>query len=97
MGMSHRVPNPVTRWATGFDNDGEDTVTDIINVLWREEPGMAVLPLNAQDRFERVYDLGDYVWDEDGELLFSIKPTGTITANRYFYYGWFLTYEMPVV
>ncbi len=83
-----RTPNPVTRWQTGMDNDGEDTVTDLFRGLWRTD-GDFTLTGNTNDFMSQTWSLNNTVNDVS-MLSIYMRPIGNITSNRYFRctYAW---------
>jgi hypothetical protein len=83
--ICERKPNPITRWETGVDADGESTVTVLYRDLF-ENPtgGGSALTGNMNDRRRRTLAINHDV-TEDAYISLYMKPTGTITATRYWY------------
>lgn len=76
-------PDPITRWDTGYDNDNELFTEEIYRDFWvNNSEGALGHPIN--DRRRRVLNL-DYTAPEDGEYRIFFKPSGTLTATRFFY------------
>ena len=88
-----RSPSPVTRWETGFDNDGEDTVIELYRGMWWNniEAGQPTFTGSTNDRHQRVFVMDDTndanLFTKDDELMIYFKPFGTLSANRYFMYS----------
>lgn len=82
-----RQPNPITRWQTGLDNDGEDVNTLLHNGLYHT-PAVGVTFSGAMnDLHWREIDINHTV-TEDCILSIYLRPLGTITARRYLYSSW---------
>lgn len=80
-----RTPNPITRYGTGFDNDGEMTNTLITRGFWKSSiPGYAG---NMNDRHGMTLNL-DFDVNELSQISIYIRPVGTLTGNRYFTASW---------
>lgn len=74
-----RVPNPITRYESGFDSDTEMTNTEIFR-------GNFVQPNFTGFMTDRRYleiDLGNYEAAEVSQLSIYIKPIGTLFSTRY--------------
>lgn len=87
-----KIPNPISRWETGFDNDSEDITTELYRNFWWEntETGQPTFSGNTNDKHARTFVMDSEsdanLWEELGELVIYAKPVGTNTANRYFMY-----------
>ena len=84
-----RQPDPITRWETGMDNDAEDVVTDLFRDLWIDSPTDDTLTGALADTHRRTIALNHDV-TQDSFISIYYKPSGTLTATRYFYtsYTW---------
>lgn len=91
-------PDPISRWETGFDGDGEDaagTFTVMRELFYGPSGGPAVLTNPSNDRHMRTFDLGGYEVPEDANLSIYFKPVGTLTSTRYYPIGYTYTVEAP--
>lgn len=79
-----RKPDPITRWETGLDNDAEDVEVVLYNNLFfAPTDGGTAFSGNMSDRHWRTIDINHLV-TENSYLSIYIRPTGTLTATRYF-------------
>jgi len=76
-----RKPDPITRWETGMDNDGEDTVTDLCRGLFRTSGEYLHTGL-SNDFLLQKWNF-DVVANDVSMLSIYFKPVGVITATRY--------------
>jgi len=74
-----RTPNPLTRYESGIDADGEMTNTELFRGNFVE----AGFTGNMLDVRKKEIDLGNTVLPEDSQISMYFKPIGTLTARRY--------------
>lgn len=89
--MKH--PTPITRWQTGYDNDGEDVVTVLYNDLWMTPTGGGTIFTGATNDARMRSITLDHTVSETGYFSIYYKPVGALTANRYFLHNWTLEVE----
>lgn len=82
-----RRPNPVSRWETGLDNDGEDVETLLYrNMFFSPDDGGVVFSGNINDVHKREILL-DQLVEEDSYLSIYVRPVSllpVLAARRYF-------------
>lgn len=90
-------PDPITRWETGYDNDGEDAATTftVLREFFYGPTGSPVLSGPSNDRHMRTFDLGGYEVPEDANLSLYMKPVGALVSTRYLPLGYTYTIEVP--
>lgn len=92
-----KTPNPLTRWETGYDNDGEDTETLLYNDrLWTPNGSATPWTGPVADKHHKTIDIDHTVADtSEIHLYFRPIPLG-ILARRYFYTTWSWKISVPV-
>ena len=81
------VPNPVTRWGSGFDADSEITSTELHNDTFQNMVTNftgTTYAGNMQDMHLAGVDL-DHEITEYSQLFLYVKPIEELTSNRFFY------------
>lgn len=83
-----RSPDTQARWSTGMGSDAEDTVTVLVNGLWKSS-GNETLISAPNDTMKQSWDL-DFTPTIDGYLSIYFRSVGALTATRYFrcFYDW---------
>lgn len=77
-----RYPDPITRWESGMDNDGEDDHVLLLNSLFMAPVGETAFTGGTNDSHRRTWTIGQSV-DQDSYLSVYIRPVGVLTATRY--------------
>ena len=79
-----RRPNPITRWQSGMDADGEDTVDVLFNGNFADTSFSG----NMGDLRMKVIDLNNFVVPEDSMVSIYLRPQGSLSSTRYLFSNW---------
>lgn len=89
------LPNPLSRFATGYDSDVEITGNVLSDVLFKDmvqnQTGQSFSGI-MNEKHLGVANI-DHVFSDTCELRLYIKPVGNLTSTRYFYGTWTWEFE----
>ncbi len=80
-----RVPNPLNRYQSGIDSDGEMTNTEIFRGFWKAQVGSFSGSMN--DMHAATISI-DHLLTELTQISIYVKPSGSLSSTRYFYSTW---------
>ena len=80
-----KTPDPITRWDSGYDGDGEHVIEEVYRDNWYTPSVGATFTGNINDTHARVLSVDHSVTDLS-YLEFYAKPIGTLTQTRDFNY-----------